>query len=258
MNLKKRLNKIKYFYNLSVALAKAEFKLRNEGSYLGILWYLLNPILTFIVLFVVFSSSFGNKIPNYTIYLLIGIIIFNFFQQTTTSSITNMRDHRLIIKSIKFPRESLVASTLFRNLFSHMFEIAILIIILLFYGITIKNMIFYLPIMFFFSIFVYGISLILASLYVYFADLDGIWQFFSRLLIFVTPVFYAVEGMTKIFILNLFNPLYYFITIARDLVIYSKIPPSWMILGAIVYSIIFFIAGILIFNKLKIKFAERL
>ena len=69
--------RIKRFWDLSFYLAKSGFKLRNEGSYLGIIWYLLNPILFFCLLFVVFSQSLGSEIENYAIYLFIGIIIFN-------------------------------------------------------------------------------------------------------------------------------------------------------------------------------------
>jgi ABC-type polysaccharide/polyol phosphate export permease len=258
MDFEKRVKKIKSFFRLSLSLAKAEFKLRNEGSYLGVFWYLLNPILTFIVLFVVFSSNLGNEVPNYPIYLLIGIVMFNLFQQVTTSAIINIRDHRFLIKSINFPRESLVASNLFRTIFSHLFELAILIVILLFFNVSVKGIIFYIPILLFFSIFIYGLSLILASLYVYFADLEYIWAFFSRLLFFVTPIFYAVEGRTKTFILNLFNPLYYYITITREVIIYDRIPPNWMMFTAFIFSLLSLIIGSYIFSKLKVKFAEML
>ena len=75
--------RLKKFIELSFALAKAQFKLRNEGSYLGIFWYILNPIFIFSLLLLIFSTRVGQGIPHYPLYLLLGIIMFNFFQTAT-------------------------------------------------------------------------------------------------------------------------------------------------------------------------------
>jgi len=250
------MGKIKDTFELSLSLAKAEFKERNEGSYLGIFWYLLNPLLMFLLLLLVFSDRLGTNIPGYPLYLLLGIIIFNFFQKTTIESTKVIRLNRWIIKSINFPRESLISSIVLKTLFSHIFEIILFIIFILFFKISIVGMIFYPLILIFFCIFIFGASLILSTLAVYFIDLENIWTFASRLIWLGTPIFYAIEGQTRLFYVNLFNPMYYFITIARDVIIYSRTPPLWMIMGAIGYSAIFLIAGLFIYNRLKIKFAE--
>jgi len=252
----KEYQKIKSILGLSFQSAKANLKLRNEGSYLGFFWYLLNPLLIFILLLLVFSTRLGNEIPYYSLYLLLGIIMFSFFEKITTLSIKIMDDYRLIIKSINFPRESLIISNVLTILFTHIFEIIVFFVIAVFLGISIKTFIFYILILFIFSLFIYGVSLILASLYVYFADLENIWYFFSRLLFFITPIFYTIQGQNRLFLVNLFNPLYYYITLARDVLIYNKTPDLWLIAGALIYSLLFFILGSIVFNKLKIKFAE--
>jgi len=249
---------IKKFWQLSLALAKAQFKLRNEGSYLGILWYLLNPLLMFILLLLIFSSRLGAGIPYYPLYLLLGIIMYNFFHQITSFSIKNMDEYREIMKSINFPREALVSSNVLRTLFSHIFEIIIFIIIALIFGLFPVGFISYIPILLFFSIFLYGFSLILVSLYVYFIDIENIWVFVSKLIFFATPIFYEITRTSKLFILNLFNPVYYFITLAREVVIYNRLPELWLFVGAIAFSLAFFVAGTVIFLKLKRRFAELL
>lgn len=243
---------------LNIALAKAEFKLRNEGSYLGMFWYLLNPLLMFFLLLFVFSNKLGQNIPIYPLYLLLGVILFNFFRQTTTESTKIIHENRWLIKSINFPRQALVGSIVLKTLFSHIFEIILFVIFLFIFNVSPYGIIFYPLILFLFCLFVYGASLILSALTVYFVDLDNIWTFTSFLIWLGTPIFYAIENQEWLFRLNLFNPMYYFISIARDLIIYAKTPEVWMISGAVLYSLLFLVVGLFIFNKLKAKFAEMI
>jgi len=252
------MKKLRKFLQLSLELAKAQFKLRNEGSYLGILWYLLNPILMFILLLLIFSNRLGGNIPYYPLYLLLGIIMYNFFQQVTSFSLTSMDESREIMKSINFSREALVLSNVLRTLLAHLFEFIVFIVIALFFGIAFEGLIFYIPIIILFSIFLYGLSLFLTALYVYFIDIENIWMFVSKLVFFATPIFYEIGKQSRLFVLNLFNPLYYFMTLARDFIIYQRTPELWLIGGAVGYTFIFFVVGTLLFKKLKIKFAEML
>jgi lipopolysaccharide transport system permease protein len=250
------MNRIKHTLELSLALAKAGFKLRNEGTWLGILWYLLAPILTFLLMLGIFKDRLGADIPSYPLYLLLGIILFNFFQKTTDESIRIIRTNNKIIKSINFPKESLIGSVVMKTFFSHIFEIVILIVFLMCFRIPIKTMLFYPLILIFLSIFSFGASLILASFETYFFDLDNIWRFAARLIWLGTPIFYAIGEQNRLYFVNLFNPMFYFIAVARDLIIYVKTPQYWMMLGLAGYSILALLLGLLIFNRLKIKFAE--
>jgi lipopolysaccharide transport system permease protein len=254
----KKWDKFKRFFNLSISLARAEFILRNEGSYLGILWYLLNPILMFGLLYFIFNDRLGNNIPYYPLYLFLGLIMFNFFQNVTIESTKLIRTNTWIIKSINFPRESLIFSAVLNNFFSHLFEIILFFIFLLINKMALIGILYYFFILVFFCLFIYGACLILSSLTVYFIDLDNIWNFCSKLIWFGTPIFYAIGGQTKLFYLNLFNPIYYYITISRDIVIYSRIPELWLIIGGIFYSFLFLFLGLYLFNKLKNKFAEMI
>ncbi|OGJ13164.1 hypothetical protein A3K82_02040 [Candidatus Pacearchaeota archaeon RBG_19FT_COMBO_34_9] len=245
-------------WGLSLSLAKFKFKLRNEGSYLGIIWYLLNPLLLFTLLFFIFNNRIGGNIQNYPLYLLIGIIMFNFFQSATSDVSTVILNNRGLIKSIKFQRESLILSELLKALFSHIFEIAVFIIFLIIFKVNLAWLIAYPLIIAFFFIFVYGISLALSAFTVHINDTQNIWNFITKLLWFATPVFYEIGGQTRLFILNLINPLYYFITITRDTLVYNRMPEIWMVLMAGIFSICAFIIGWTIFNKTKEKFAERI
>lgn len=243
---------------LSFALAKVKFKLRNEGSYLGILWYLLNPLFLFTLLFFIFNDRIGSNISQYPLYLLTGIILFSFFQSCTFESTKTIFENRGIIKSLKFPYESLILANILNYLISHLFEIVIFIVFLIISKVNLIYLLIYPLILIFFGLFIYGISLTLSALTVYIPDSENIWNFFTKLLWFATPIFYEIGGQTKLFILNLFNPMYYFITLTRDILIYNKIPELWVIMGTIEYTFISLAIGIIIFTKLKKKFAEKM
>lgn len=255
--MQKNYKYIENMFNLSFQIAKAEFKLRNEGSYLGIFWYLLSPVLTFSLLFLIFSDRLGNDIPLYSPYLLLGIILFNFFQSTTLESTKSLaQENHFLLKSINFPKESLVVSIVLKNLFSHIFEIIIFCLLLVYSNLNLTWILYYIPILFLFSIFILGISLILSSLTVFFIDLDNIWNFVVRLVWLGTPIFYAIAGQTRLFYINMINPLYYFITVSRDILIYHTMPETWVIIGMIIISIVSLSLGLLIFNKLNKKITE--
>lgn len=258
MKTKEFIQKTKSILGLSFQLAMAGFKQRNEGSYLGIFWYLLGPLLTFGLLLAVFSTRLGNNIQNYPLYLLSALIMFNLFQFATTESSKIVSLYRGIIKSINFDLETTVGATVLKALFSHIFEVVVFAAVMIFFNVSLKGLLFYPFILVVFIIFIFGISLILASLTVYFTDLENIWIFVSRLLWLATPIFYAIGGQDKLFALNLFNPMYYFITVSRDLLIYGKMPELWLIQGMIFYSFISLFIGVFIFNSLKGKFAEMI
>lgn len=248
---------MKSFFSLSWQLAKADFKLRNEGSYLGIFWYFLTPLLTFILLLIVFSHNLGKNISYYPLYLLLGVIMFNFFQTVTTDSVRVVRDYRGLIKSINFSREALVGAFVLRTLFSHLFEIAVFVLFLIFFEVSLKYFWIYLLVIGLLSIFSFGISLILSALAVYFVDVESIWALFLRLLLFATPIFYSSTEF-NLKVINFFNPMYYFIESARQAIIYQKLIFNWTFFGMFFYSLIFLVFGLFIFKKLKKRFTELL
>jgi ABC-type polysaccharide/polyol phosphate export permease len=247
---------LKKFWNLSFYLSKAQFRIRNEGSFLGILWYLLNPLLFFALLFFIFSNNLGADIKYYPLYLFLGLIMFNFFQASTNDAIYIIRGNKHLLKSINFPRASFIAGSVLKFLYSNLFEFLVFIIFVLILGASITNILFYPLILIFFIIFIFGISLFIGSISVYFLDFGNIWSFFCSLLWFATPIFYTLDTHPLLSKLSYANPLYYFITATRDLVIYNEFPPLIIIIGIIILSILSLLFGLIVFNKLKDRFTE--
>lgn len=250
------INVFRSFFGLSFSLAIAEFKLKNEGSYLGLLWYLLAPTLTTGLLFVVFNNKFGVNIPYFGVYMFIGVILFNFFQSATVEATTSIiRDNIYLIKSLDFDRKSLIASIVLKNLFSHFFEVILLIFVLFVYSLNPLFVILYIPVLFIFSIFTFGVCLMISSLSVYFVDMINIWNFGLKLVWLGTPIFYVLEEKTVLYKLNLINPLYYFITLARSSIINLSVN-YFNICMAVLFSFTALFVGLIIFSKLNRKFAE--
>jgi len=250
--------KKKYFYDffrLGWRLALVDFKLRNEGSYLGNVWYVINPLLLFGVLYFVFVNRIGTDIENYPAYLIMGILMFNFFSRTTLE-LTGIIRESLLIKSFSFPRESLVLSVVLKHLFAHLFEGIVFFLLLSFLGVSFLWIFLYALTALLLAAFVYGVGLLLSSVTVFLVDLGNVWQFFSFLLFFVTPVFYIAEPGSLALSVNLFNPLYHFLTVVREVIVYGMLPSILSLLVILVAPIITIALGQFIFSRYKSKFAE--
>lgn len=243
---------------LMIALAITEFKLRNEGSYLGFFWYLLSPMLTFLLLLLIFGGRLGSGIANYPLYLFMGIILFNFFQFTTMESTRLIYNFRGIIRSIYFPRQALVGQLVIKTFFSHIFELLLFVLLMLYFHVPLTGLIYYPFILALLSLFTLGVSFLLCALTVFISDLENVWSFASRLIWFATPIFYASQSIPGILVLNKLNPMYYFIAVARETVIYRRNPEPFLIWGMIGYAIVTFIIGFWVFTFLKNKFAEMI
>jgi len=248
-------DKLRSIFSLSLSLAKANFKLRNEGSYLGIFWYLLEPLLMFLVILIV-TNNMGVVNEDYPIYLLIGLILFNFFIGATTLASNVIILNSNFIKSMNISKEAIVFSKIVQSVFSHFFEILILFVFMVFFKSNLVGIIYYPIIFLFIFLFITGFSFILATMGAYMADIKNVWNVLSKLIWFVTPIFYFVEPGSRLYKINLFNPMFYYIEACRSILIYNKIPSLLIIIGVIVSALAFFILGIIVFQKYKDKIAE--
>jgi len=258
MSIKVGWYKLKSILGLSLSLAKSYFKTRNEGSYLGIFWYLLNPLAFFVIIMIMSQIISAKPEKDYQLYLFLGLIMFNFFLNSTIGSTKAMVNNSGFLKSIKVNPESFVIAIVLEFIFAHIFEIIMLGFFMLYFKVSLIGLLFYPFIFVFFVLFTIGISFILATLGVHIVDLNNVWDVFVRLLWFITPVFYFAYENSFLYKINLYNPVFYFLTIARDFLIYQKMPSIFIIIFAIIFSLIFFVVGLMAFVKNKNKFAERI
>ena len=251
-------NSFQNILRTSASLAKAKFRLRMEGSYLGIFWYLLKPLTLFLLILFIKAAAFSQVvIPYYPLYLFMGITAVNFFRTVLSDSINAISASADHIKSINnVAPEVLVLSKVFLAVYSHVFEFALIAVLMLVLNISLVGLLFYPLIFACFVVMVAGIAFIFATIGVYINDFSNIWAIAAQLLFFATPTFYAIVPGSSVYIANLFNPLFYFLDISRSAVIYSSWPPLGMIAVLVVGSGFFLTIGLAIFKRYKHKFSE--
>lgn len=245
---------------LSVTLAVTDFKLRNEGTWLGVLWYLLDPIVLFTTIMFLRRSIIAHEPAFYPVYLFVGLIVFNFFRRASTQAIRSISGSGQFIKTMVIQKESLTVSKVIDALFSHIFEIILLAILLVYYHISFWNIFLYIPILVVYFVFVLGVSLMVATIGVRIVDLQNLWPIGLQILWFATPIFYSFQKaggdmLGRVSALQTYNPIYRFIDATRDAVIYRSFDLATLGILSL-WAIGSFAIGFSLFYFYKRRFAE--
>ncbi|MDD5026616.1 MAG: ABC transporter permease [Candidatus Peribacteraceae bacterium] len=231
---------------------------RNEGTVIGVLWFLLGPLFTFLILLAVFHGRLGADIEHYAFYLVTGIIMWDFFNAGCSMCMRSMVMNGGLIKSLPVRRDMLVVSSLSTVLVSHLFEYGIFSLFCWWFGLLSVTWLL-LPLLIIFECcFTIGMGFLLAAFFVTFRDLDQIWNFVQRVWWFATPVFYGLTATGPGIRINQFNPMYHMIAAGRDILIYGRFPslPSFFILAG--FSVVMLLIGYLFFRWKSPWFAEYL
>jgi len=246
----------KQLFQTSLALSKAGFKTRNEGNYLGVIWYILDPLMMFAV-FVFVRGILGSGVEYYPVYLIVGLTMFNFFRKTTSAATSSVTGGGGLFGNLKIDPAVFVLSTFFVSIFSHLFELLIVITLMIVYSLPLWYLVFYPLVFVLLASFTLGVCFLISSVAVYIPDIGKMWGLLTRILFFVTPIFYSAR-LELPFDINKYNPLYYYMTMGREALVYHNMPETWMIIAGILVSLLVLLLGIVIFHKTKHGFAERL
>lgn len=242
---------------LSAVVAVARFKSRNEGKYLGFLWYLLDPMLLFGTILLIRNAALpqGN-IDQFPAYLLIGLLFLSLFSKITTDSVAAIGKNEGLIKNFRIPFETLVVSEVVLRLIMHIFEVVFLLGVVYVVAGSVQGIVGYIAVLFLFLFFVTGVSLFLATVGAFVKDLANIWAPFTRLLLFITPIFYVVPRDSFLEVIDTLNPLSFFIGLARAAMFNATSVESGQWGTALILSGTFFLGGLLIFKRAKHVFPE--
>ena len=240
-------------------LTVADLKNRYQNTALGFLWSLLSPLLLALVLYFVFRFLYGQG-PEFPRYLIVGLMTFRFFSTGTINALYSIIGKPSLVTKVYIPREILVLSNVLSTLISSLLEFIVTIPILFLLSPELPPTLWLFPLLFLvYFWFVYGIGLFLASLYVYFRDLNQIWEVLANMLFFLCPIIYPMVQITdRVMPFYLLNPLTEFIIMYRDLMVYGNLPSLYSLLLTLAASCIALAIGSITFNKLQRRFAEEI
>lgn len=250
------LHKIREHRFLFEELVKRDFKKKYKRSVLGVAWSLLNPLLSLLIMRLVFSRLFGASIEHYTTYIFCGNIIFSIFTESTTEGMTALLYNASIFSKVNVPKYLFIVSKNVQTLLNFGITLLVFFLMCIFDGIRFTGKFFLLlyPILMLF-LFNLGVALILSALFIFFRDMQYLWGVVVQLTMYLSAVFYSVtafpENVQKLFLLN---PLYVFISYFRSIVIDSVIPGSGIHLLIALYAFLAIALGLLVYRKYDDEF----
>ena len=240
-------------------LTVADLKIRYQNTSLGFLWSLLSPLLLAGVLYFVFRHLFGSE-ENFAINLLVGIMAWRFFANGTTSSLYAVVGKASLVTKVYIPRQILVLSNALVNLISSLLEFIVLlpIIFVLLGHLPVTVLLFPLIHLIYFW-FIYGAGLLLSALYVYFRDLNQIWDVLVNILFFCSPIVYPLS-IIPAYLMPYYrlNPITQFIEVYRHVMVAGDLPSLYSTAGVIAVAIAAYLVGSFAFSKLQRRFAEEI
>lgn len=254
--LKKHFEVFLKYKNLILYLAKNQISLKYRKSYLGLLWSLLNPLLTMLVLTMVFSSIFKNKIENFPIYLMCGRLIYEYNAESTKTAMNAVISNSSLIKKIYIPKYVFPLSSSIAALVNMFFSLIALVIVMLATQLSLKwTMLFIWVPMLYVFIFSTGLGLVLASANVFFRDTKHLYGVFLTLWMYLTPLFYPIESVSpEVQKIIGYNPLYHFISIFRGMMLDGVLPSFRENIICLGTGLVVLLLGLFCFKKSQDKF----
>lgn len=249
-----------YYKDLVVVLTQKELKVRYKRSFLGYLWSIANPLALALVFFIAFKIFMKIPIENYTLFLIAGLFPWQWFLNSVNSSATVFIGNATLIKKMHFRHEVLVVATILNDMLHFLLSIPVIILFLFIYGMQPSIMwLVGIPVLLIVQfIITMGFSLAVSALNLFFRDIERIVFIFTSLMFYMTPIIYSEEMVPAEYrTLILSNPLSILFISWRNLLMHGTLVVKDTVL-ALVYALIVFAIGYLVYRKLKWRFAEVL
>ncbi len=241
-------------------LTSREIKRKYARSYLGIVWSVLNPLLSMAVLSLIFSQLFRRSIENYPVYYLTGYILWQMFTGATTAAMTTLVDNKPLLLKVKFPMDLFVLTRVYTALINLGYSLAAYVVMLAVFRIAPKWTMLLSPViillLFLFSL---GISYMLAAAYVFFGDVKHLYTVALTLWMYCSAIFYPVEqlqGGIRVVIQN--NPLYVYIHCMRGAVMTGELPGGTEWLQMVLWGAGVCLLGVMVFRKNRNSIMQRI
>lgn len=241
-------------------LTEREIKRKYSRSYLGIIWSVLNPLLSMTVISLIFTQLFKRSIENFPIYYLTGYILWQMFTGATNAAMTTLVDNKMMLIKVKFPMQIFILARVYTALVNLGYSLVAYVIMLLIFGIkpVWTMLLFPIPI-FFLLLFALGISYILSTAYVFFGDVKHLYSVILTLWMYCSAIFYPVESLEG-FIRTVIeiNPIFNYIDFLRTIIMYGKVPGFMEFVSIISWGIGMYTLGYYIFRKNKNQIMQKI
>lgn len=255
------------FWSLTWTLAFTEFRLRFYGSILGVAWTLVRPFLFFGVIYIVFSeiADFDEKVPNYPVVVLFGMVLFNYFAETTSGCMHSLLNRENLLRKIRFPRMVIPLSVAVTALLNLGMTLVPVLGFAIASGVEPRwSWLAFFPLLLGIVMLAIGTGMLLAALYPRFRDVAPIWDVTSQVLFYASPVLYVVKLVpSQHRDIYLLNPLAALLTqvqhslVDSDLIAPTEVIGAWVAVPVAIVVLVFAL-GLWVFNHEAPKVAERL
>lgn len=272
MQSKIQKSKEKYHYSLILLreLVVTDFKLRYQGSVLGYVWSLLKPLFMFVILYLVFGVVLktGDGMPHYPVYLLLGLLLWNYFAEVTNNGVTAIVGKGDLLRKLNFPRYTLVLAGSFSALINLAINFVVLGVFMLIVGVDLHWSGLLLPfVLAELFIFAMGVAFLLSALYVRFRDVSYIWEVIMQAAFYLTPIFYLInlvadkslsvaQGMLLSPMTQIIQDARYMLVTHETLTFEQLYGGSWYRLIPIAIVVSFSVLAAWYFRRQSPKFAE--
>lgn len=258
MFIKNVMINLKKYSFLLQQLVSRDFKVKYKRSVLGIVWSLLYPILTMIVMAIVFSNVFKFSTPdvNYLAYLLSGLVMFNYFSEASNLSMSSVVANFGLLNKIYIPKYIFPLSKCLFVGINFLLTLVPLYIVLFATGTGINLYHIFLPYAYLcLFMFTLGMGFILSAVSVFLRDMFYIYGIIVMMWTYLTPIMYDINMISA----NLqpwlkLNPLYHYINFAREIILYGRIPQPFTWITCLVSSVAVLLIGVIVFKKTQDKF----
>ena len=239
------------------SLVTKDFKLKYRRSVLGILWSVLNPLLMMCVLAAVFSYMFRFSIENFPLYLILGQILFDFMNRSTSQAMSSIIEAQSLIKKVRiekmvFPLEK----TMFELVNFAISLVAVACVMVYFHVVPSIHALWGVPLItLLVFIFSAGLGLLISALSVFFRDVMHLWGVVLTAWTYATPLLYPVDLLSGTMrMLMEWNPMYHYVTMFRDFMMWNTVPDLGELALGVVMAVVTFAIGFVVFRKNENKF----
>lgn len=237
-----------------------DFRVRYRNMSFGILWSLLNPLVMLVVYSFVFTKIFTSTTNHFAVFLLCGIIPFNFFAIVWSAGTTSVVDNSHLLKRLAIPREMFPIASLLSNCIHLAIQIGLLLIFVVASGLALNIYWLYLPVIWILEILALGgLTLLSAAANVFVRDTRYLVESATIVLFWLVPVFYPFSMIPSEFKdIYQYNPLAAIILAMRDVVLEAHAPSGILLIKLTLVSVVSLVLGSLVFRQLKPRFYSHI